>query len=798
MTAYWKTLSHNGVSFPDPYKAEGLSIRVKGRQVALTPLAEEMAYALAKKKDTPYVQDPTFAANFMRDFVKELPDWCRGSRYSDVDFGELFSKVDKEKAAKESISKQEKKALAAERKERREELKAMHGKAVLDGQEVEIANWMVEPPGLFMGRGCVSGDTIVMTSSGPRHVEEVGPGDMIATRHGSDNMFYKRVESVASQGVRPVLRLRTRTHSILATDNHPFLTLRVNRVDRRNSRGQFTRERNRATLNWVELAQLKRNDYVVVTKRYTVQGTRKFSNSAKRTFEHTIITPNLARVLGYYLGDGHTGKRSDGIRANISFSEGHSSILDRYAKICEDVFGIVPTSRPHSGGNSQVLSVYSREFADVLESMGVTGSALTKRVPSWVFGLADDLKCSFLRGYLDADGNFFTKEIKGVEYGSFGFETPNRRLIEDLRELAISAGLQVSNLTWRDNHGFSESRAYRFFISENSSVLRLLDSQGSMKGKRARPYILGGQANELLKRWDWSGLHILDSALYSLEHVLEIRKEGKAMTYDVSMGDQRDPNFVANSFVVHNSHPLRGKWKPRVIQSDVILNLDRSAKVPPGKWKKVVHDYNSMWMAKWIDKLTHKEKYVWLHESTPIQQTRNREKYDKAKKVGANLQRIRARILKDLDSKDPRIKQVATASYLIDVLGMRVGDEKDEDEVDTVGASTLRVEHVKVDTNKVKFDFLGKDSVRWKKDLLLEPSEQSVVRNLSDFTSKKKPDDEIFHHIDSTMVNQYLSSIVPGLTAKVFRTYHATAVANNALRSKDLRAADDLDKLYHE
>ena len=185
-------------------------------------------------------------------------------------------------------------------------------------------------------------------------------------------------------------------------------------------------------------------------------------------------------------------------------------------------------------------------------------------------------------------------------------------------------------------------------------------------------------------------------------------------------------------FMGRGAHPMRGKWKPRVLQSDVILNLDRSARVPPGKWKQVVHDHNSMWMAKWIDKLTRKEKYVWLHESTPIHQTRNLEKYDKAKKVGANLQKIRARILRDLDSKDPRTKQVATACYLIDVLGMRVGDEKDEDEVDTVGASTLRVEHVKVDGNRVMFDFLGKDSVRWEKNLLLNPSEESVGRNLHD------------------------------------------------------------------
>ena len=49
---------------------------------------------------------------------------------------------------------------------------------------------------------------------------------------------------------------------------------------------------------------------------------------------------------------------------------------------------------------------------------------------------------------------------------------------------------------------------------------------------------------------------------------------------------------------------------------------------------------------------------------------------------------------------------------MIHEVGMRVGDEKDEDEADTVGATTLRVEHIKrLDDQAIEFDFLGKDSV---------------------------------------------------------------------------------------
>jgi len=199
-------------------------------------------------------------------------------------------------------------------------------------------------------------------------------------------------------------------------------------------------------------------------------------------------------------------------------------------------------------------------------------------------------------------------------------------------------------------------------------------------------------------------------------------------------------------------------------------------------------------MAKWVDKLTVKEKYVWLHESSPLQQSRNRAKYDKALKVGKHLQRIRSRIQKDLDSKDERVRQVATVCYLIDTLGMRVGDEKDEDEADTVGASTLRVEHLAIRGTEVEFNFLGKDSVPWLKKDRPPPS---VIRNLHDFVNGKSPGGEIFHDVTSSSVNEFLSSIVPEVSAKVFRTYHATACTEEALRSKDVRSSDDIDKLYH-
>jgi DNA topoisomerase-1 len=286
----------------------------------------------------------------------------------------------------------------------------------------------------------------------------------------------------------------------------------------------------------------------------------------------------------------------------------------------------------------------------------------------------------------------------------------------------------------------------------------------------------------------------------SLAASRKVRKEEMKGKYGKANIDGKEveiANWLAEPpglFMGRGFHPLRGSWKPRVEPSQVTLNLDASAPRPEGWAGSIVHDRESIWIAKWTDKLTDKEKYVWPHESSEIQQSRNREKYDKALRIGGQLEKLRRVILKAMSSKDARVAKTATVCYLIDRIGMRVGDEKDEDEADTVGATTLRVEHIKIGEKSVEFDFLGKDSVRWTK-VINDPG-PILLQNLRKFTAGKKPGDEVFDVVTSSMVNQFLSRVVPGASAKVFRTYHASVVTEKSLRSRDVRTGDELEKLY--
>jgi DNA topoisomerase-1 len=262
-------------------------------------------------------------------------------------------------------------------------------------------------------------------------------------------------------------------------------------------------------------------------------------------------------------------------------------------------------------------------------------------------------------------------------------------------------------------------------------------------------------------------------------------------------------------FMGRGQHPLRGKWKPRVRPQDVTLNLGEDAPVPEGPWYKIVHDHSSMWIATWMDKLTAKRKYVWLHDSSKLRQNNDKEKYDKAAKLARHIDRVQKGIISRLiRTRDTNQKKIATVCYLIFKLAMRVGDEKDPEEADTVGASTLRVEHIKFPYKNgkqfIEFNFLGKDSVPWQKTLEVNSEDtRGLYNNLRLFMNGKESGSHIFDGITSGKVNAFLRSIdpknVPGLTAKVFRTYIATKTLKESLINPPIAADRNsslLEKIY--
>ena len=99
-------------------------------------------------------------------------------------------------------------------------------------------------------------------------------------------------------------------------------------------------------------------------------------------------------------------------------------------------------------------------------------------------------------------------------------------------------------------------------------------------------------------------------------------------------------------------------------------------------------------------------------------------------------------------------RQRATAIYLIDQFALRAGNEKGEDEADTVGCCSLKFEHITLKPpNEVIFDFLGKDSIRFYNEFKVEPQ---VFKNLKIFKKPPKRDgDDVFDRLTVSETRMY-------------------------------------------
>ncbi|KAM7002876.1 DNA topoisomerase I, mitochondrial [Tautogolabrus adspersus] len=237
-------------------------------------------------------------------------------------------------------------------------------------------------------------------------------------------------------------------------------------------------------------------------------------------------------------------------------------------------------------------------------------------------------------------------------------------------------------------------------------------------------------------------------------------------------------------------HPKQGMLKKRIQPEDVIINCGQEAciPVPPAghQWKEVRHDNTVTWLASWTENIQGSIKYIMLNANSKLKGEKDWEKYEVARKLKSRVDHIRYQYNQDLKSKEMVTRQRAVALYFIDKLALRAGNEKEEGETaDTVGCCSLRVEHItlheELEGNEyvVEFDFLGKDSIRYYNKV---PVIRRVFKSLHLFLENKQPGDDLFDRLNTTKLNKHLSTLMPGLTAKVFRTYNASITLQQQLK----------------
>merc|ERR1719285_794564 len=147
-------------------------------------------------------------------------------------------------------------------------------------------------------------------------------------------------------------------------------------------------------------------------------------------------------------------------------------------------------------------------------------------------------------------------------------------------------------------------------------------------------------------------------------------------------------------------HPKAGVLKKRLRPSQITLNIGKDEKIPPcpiegEQWGGIIHDPTVTYIAKWVDNVNQSYKMVYLHASSRFKGQADMAKYEKARKLKKRIASIREDYTKKLTSTHRALRELATCVWIIDILSIRVGNEKDTEEAaDTVGVCSFRVEHL--------------------------------------------------------------------------------------------------------
>ena len=391
---------------------------------------------------------------------------------------------------------------------------------------------------------CVVGDTRVIDVDTGRSVriEDVAMSRVaLTTTLACDTemkLQRRRVLRAVSSGPRMVYSLRTALgRKITATAEHPFLT-----VD-----------------GWRTLGELREGDHVAVARELPALGSKRWNR-------HQLI------VLGGLIAEGNLCHPS-----TFYFYTADRDHCDEFVNAVEQFDNTRATIRRHR--NCYSVHVRRRDGSrptaaiEWVKALGLWGkNSHTKRLPDAVFELETASLAWLVARLWDGDG-----PVSAV--GHVSYDTVSRQLAEDLQHVLLRLGIvsrlyertrpypdrTVTGFTVTITGGENLRRFHRHIGHELLSrrKQRLIESlAASPTSVRASRDVVPVEVSKRgYRRWVIASLasslgsptlaRLAESDLY-WDRVVSIEPVGVRETYDLQI--EGDHNFLANDFVVHNSH----------------------------------------------------------------------------------------------------------------------------------------------------------------------------------------------------------------------------------------------------
>lgn len=453
---------------------------------------------------------------------------------------------------------------------------------------------------------CLSEDTLIYTNPrGPVKISEVNIGEEVLS-FSESGLIKGRITNKIFSGIKEILEIRTATRKIEVSRDHRILTvtrlpkpyfklrsegykvikskvkelgwtlsdlakktnipvstlrqflcgrkgMNKNRVQRiceilnldptnKILKVYFTRK-NQAVkcyetrLVWKRAEELKQGDLIVILKKARVKDHCNclLPNGWKST-------PELMQLIGAFLGDGYLRirkARRGGHSGEVVWSlVSRKEVIEAYKQLITKVFKRRPSV------DKKGLVLYSLEVARAFKELGLYSKSPKRELPKWIFSLCRNCKAALLCGFLDSDGN----RGKDRKYVFPTFGCTSKKMIEQLRYIAIELGLRVSNIK-TDTHTVSlKGKNYvttQWLFKCNFSEREKKVLSRSVKLRREELPKLSRRARNYM----YERINCKLPSEFAIDRIRKIRRIGKKATWEIQTTTN---NYIAEGIVTHN------------------------------------------------------------------------------------------------------------------------------------------------------------------------------------------------------------------------------------------------------
>jgi DNA-directed DNA polymerase III PolC len=362
---------------------------------------------------------------------------------------------------------------------------------------------------------CVIGETRVVDADSGRWltIDDIisGKASLANTLACDANLRLRKrkVMRAVRSGVKPVLRLRTALgHEIVATAEHPFMTM----------------------AGWVPLGKLNIGDHVATARALPVRASKIWPRNQLVVLADLMAEGNLCHPNTFYFYTIEAWHCDDFVKA-VEHFHNTRAVIERH-KNCFSV-RVRRIDRKHPIG-----------AVSWLRTLGMWGcGARQKQLPQEVFELCDENIALLLARMWEGDGGFSIS-------GHASYDTASSYLAAQVRHLLLRLGI-IGRVYRRVRFYKGRNVTHQVISVTGEEPLRLFwrcVGQHFLDPKKRRREVIGRLAKALKS----PTLSNLSSSDVYWDRVVEIEPVGDRETYDLQI--EGDHNFLANDFVVHNSH----------------------------------------------------------------------------------------------------------------------------------------------------------------------------------------------------------------------------------------------------